>query len=264
MTPQSPRASAHLVVSVASALVAVSVFLMMTLPFGFAGLTAPAPAPIFLGAAILTIVMPPVRDFIARLVERHPRWASPDSYELVALGARLEPKREARAVLSQLAEFARRSVNGRSATIQTEIGDAESGTPESVAFSATVMHGGGEIALITVTSSSALKSQQRRRVEQLASSIGVVVANAVAIDSIERRISELDRTIKLITQRRRSLVEAETAERERVARAVVAGAEPVFQQLRASVAAGDFDGAAKTCEQLIVFLRGFSTAMRET
>ena len=97
----------------------------------------------------------------------------------------------------------------------------------------------------------------------MASSVGVVLANAVAIDSIQSRISELDHTIELTIQRRRSVVEAETAERERVAREVVAGAMPIFQQLRASVGAGNFDEAAERCDQLIVFLRGFSTAMRE-
>lgn len=263
MTPQSLPATARIMISSASGLVTVTVFSLMALPFGLAGLTAPTPAPILLGAAILTTVMPQVRRSIARVVERNPRWASGDSYELMAAGSRLEPEEGPNVVLSELAELARRSAGGSSAKVQSEIGEAESGTPSSNTFRTAVIHRGREIASITVTSSSPLKPQQRTRVEQVASSVGLVLANAVAIGSIEERISELDRTIELITLRRRSVVEAEAAERERVAADVVAGAEPMFRQLKSSVGAGDFDEAADTCEQLIVFLRGFSTAMRE-
>lgn len=264
MAPKIPRATARFLVSVASAFVAVSVFALMALPFGFAGLTAPTPAPIILGAGVLTIVMPPVSNLIAKFVERNPRWASPDSYDLMAVGTRLEPEKGVRAVLSQLADIARTSVNGHSATIQSEIGEAESGTAESMSFHTAVTHGGSEVARITVTSSHSLTSHQRRRLEQLASSVGVVVANSIAIHTVQSRISELDGIIELIRQRRRSVVEVETAERQRVARAVVAGAGPMFDRLRAAVAARDFDEAAETCGQLIVFLRGFSTALRET
>ncbi len=263
MTPKSLPATARIMISGASGLVAVTVFSLMALPFGFAGLTTPTPAPIILGAGILTMVMPSVHRFISQLVQRNPRWASPDSYELMAAGSRLEPETGPNAVLSELAELARRSAGGSSGKVQSEIGEAEAGTPSSAAFRTTVNYGGREIASITVTSSSPLKPQQRLRVEQLASSVGVVVANTVAIGSIEERISELDRTIELITQRRRSVVEAEAAERERVAEDVVAGAEPMLRKLESSVVASDFDEAAATCEQLIVFLRSFSTAMRE-
>lgn len=263
MTPGSLPPTARIMISSASGLVAVTVLSLMALPFGLAGLTEPTPAPILLGAAILTTVMAPVRRSMARVAERNPRWASGDSYELMAAGSRLEPETGPNAVLTELAELARRSAAGSSAKVQSEIGEGQSGAPGSTAFRTAVNHRGREIASITVTSSSPLKPQQRMRVEQLASSVGVVVANAVAIGSIEERISELDRTIELITLRRRSVVEAEAAERQRVAGEVVAGAEPLFRQLESSIGAGDFDEAADTCGQLIVFLRGFSTAMRE-
>lgn len=264
MTRQSTHATAHLMISISCALVTVAVFSLLALPFGVAGLTAPEPAPILLGAAILTIVMPPTRRSIARLVDRYPRWSSAGSYELMALGARLEPQSGSGAVLSDVAELARRSVGGSSAKIQSELGETESGVPDRTGFGTAVMHQGREIARLTVTSSSPLKPPQQTRLEQLATSVGVVVANAIAVGSIERKISDLGRTIELITLSRRSVVSAETAERDRVAREVIAGAAPIFQRLRATVAATDFDEAAAICDQLIVFLRGFSTAMRET
>ncbi|MDX1447547.1 MAG: hypothetical protein R3246_00655 [Acidimicrobiia bacterium] len=263
MTPHSLPTAARALISSASGLVAVTVLLLMSMPFGIAGLTEPTPASILAGAAILTTVMPRIRDTMARVIERNPRWATGNSYELMAAGSRLPPETRPDALLSDLAELARSSVAASSAKVQSELGEAVSGSPSSATFRTAVNHRGREIASITVTNPSPLNAQQRTKVEQLASSVGVVVANAVAVGRVEERIAELDRTIELITLRRRSVVEAETGERKRVAADVVAGAEPMFRQLESQIGVGDFDAAADTCDQLIVFLRGFSTAMRK-
>ena len=238
--------------------IAVALFAVTAIPFGFDGLTAPDPEAVLLGSLLVAVALPPAQHSIVSVIDGRRSTAVDLPAPITEGGPEIDA---VSTLLSRIADTVREATSADRAVVRTPVGDGSSGTTEEPIHSAPVRFRGEVVAEIDI-GGDAVDGDTLRTYEHLLVALGATIANAVALEQLRAGIAELKTTIEHIERRRRAIVALEVIERSRIAAGVVSGAEPIFDGLHAAIDTDDLAAAAHGCDQLIEFLRGFSNEMR--
>lgn len=250
------RLEGDAVATVATAAFVVVLFSVTAIPFGVDGLIAPDPEAVLVASLLVAVALPPAQRKIRALVERRRSMVLGVPARLVDGGVRMGASS---ALLTNIAETMRQATGAQFAAVRTVVGTATVGVAGGEMLASTVVFRGDVVAEVEV---GGVEPGVRATIDQLAAAFGAPVANAIALERVKAGIADREETIALIERRRRRIVALEAAERSRVAAAVLAGSEPIFAALERAVAAQDLEAASQGCDELVAFLRRFSSEMR--
>ena len=245
-----------------TAVVSVVTFVIVALPFGFDSLLNPAPLPVLAASLILAGGLPWIRARTAHLLGLETGDTVRHLSAIVQTDAPMDPSVAVDDLLKQLAAIVGESIAVERITFEViDNGPVMESTSPIQRFP--MIHRGSLVGVIQLVPAHPLTEVEHARMEQLATFSAPALANALVIEELNEKLSQLRETGELLVNRRRATVLEERTARKSVAVSVLAGANDILGRIRDAVASGDLVLASTICEELMVFLRSISSEIRD-